>query len=1110
MRRIVLMLIIIGLFTGHTLPGGEKSPVSDAWRLYLQTPEGRPAADVDVWLVGKTFALHARTDEHGRVAFSDVAGAYRIIAIDRARNWVLHMGEIRVRPGETRRLRMGVGGILRGRVVAIGTDRGLADMQVTVMQTLVLRKMDREVLIDSPELRMLLRPTVRTDADGRFEVRGLIPGLVLVTAVGPRNVALGREAGIRSGEVQEVVLEAIRGGASLILHVTDTQGKPIRNARVYLDRRTSGRRSPFWRMFDERAFYTDARGYVRIDGIPAGQRFVVNIIARPRISWRTESIELAEGEEREWAIELPEGNVVVGIAVDEDGEPVQSLDPVRRVYRPKRFSAGSLEVAKWDPPDEQGRFAIYGLPKGRFRIELRAPGYVPVSTDVELTGYGERYDLGRVVFQKGERIRGRVVTRDGRPVSSVKVEASPSGFFTIIYGPNPQATTDEEGRFTIMGLMRGSDYSLHVSGGYVNTERVVVPAGTDNVQIQVIQAGILRGRVVTPDGTPVPAYRLDGILEVVRGSAHSVRGLFRTVANPAGVFEIGDLPPGTARFNVIAPGYASRRIRAEVRAGEVTDLGDIVVEAACEIVLKARTPERAPVVQATVAILPSPEDWLFEPYAEGVTDGTGTVRFKNIPRGEFYVEWSHPDYATTRGKLVIGEDCTATPSEWTLEVGGRLRICVEDAQGRPLANERIYLSPVKGSLPFAGSLLTGKDGCVLTEQLKPGEYRVEVRRVTPGEHSQFMRFRQIAEVQAGVTREVRISICAFEIRASFWIGQTPITLGEVYFSSGGAIPSAATTQVVRLKGQPEFTLCLNRTDEISLFVRSGQQEWRLAIPLTDAKTPQSDVWTVTRTDRGYRVDIRLPDTRSFVTVTDARSGEPIADANVSFSQDDVSVHCVTDVRGGCTLRGFLNRSGTLSVYHQAYVTYSHEAVAGLQSTITVQLEKGGRIYGRLLDPNGRPATGMVVVRAGRTSRGAVARETFKVRGVPLDRTVTLIGRDFLRKYAPAVTEVRMDTEDQQVDLQLQEPAVLEVQVVDASEQPIQGVKVEVLLPNGTDIAWYCRSVWEEARTDAQGQVVLDRVPPGELTVRAVVGEKTGQVRVVVIPGQTYRVVLKVK
>jgi len=141
-------------------------------------------------------------------------------------------------------------------------------------------------------------------------------------------------------------------------------------------------------------------------------------------------------------------------------------------------------------------------------VSYRHDKYKQQSRDIAVAAGRSEEDLGPQILVRGPGIEGVVVDAKGKPIAEVSVNAmwagKPVGFRQ---GGGAQertwgnATTDDEGRFTMYGLREGS-YRLAVNSDQLTAERPVVRTGTTDARI-IAKAGVeLSGRVAS-EGRPV-------------------------------------------------------------------------------------------------------------------------------------------------------------------------------------------------------------------------------------------------------------------------------------------------------------------------------------------------------------------------------------------------------------------------------------------------------------------------------------------------------------------------------------------------------------------------------------------------------------------------------
>ncbi len=242
---------------------------------------------------------------------------------------------------------------------------------------------------------------------------------------------------LEAGEHLEVLLER---AAELLVQVVGPRGEPADRARVRLG--NPGRRLGAFSFKDPRE-WADASGLCRIDGIEPGVPFVLEVLWDGSRQRYPELLEFEPGEEAEVRFELRREIELVGIVVDERGEPVKGRLECFPASRFEDSYATELE----DPfvvesSDEDGRFRFRHLLPGLYWIRPRTTAFYRHFEDREIGGEPYRLvsldtaPLARAVsiprdvesceielsVHRGVPIRGHVMDPHGNPASAT-VEA---------------------------------------------------------------------------------------------------------------------------------------------------------------------------------------------------------------------------------------------------------------------------------------------------------------------------------------------------------------------------------------------------------------------------------------------------------------------------------------------------------------------------------------------------------------------------------------------------------------------------------------------------------------------------------------------------------------
>jgi hypothetical protein len=441
---------------------------------------------------------------------------------------------------------------------------------------------------------------------------------------------------------------------------------------------------------------TDAEGRFEIAQLPAG-RYTVTA---QRSGYVTQSfgqrapnqpgtpIEIGDGQVAEKvSFALARGGAISGRVVDEFGEPVSAaqVSVQRFAYMGgvRRLGPAGAEGGN-DRTDDLGQFRLYGLPPGDYYVmaSFRNMEFMPMnatapSPSVSTDGYAPTYfpgtpDLGearRVTVRAGQdvtnvtfaltatkvgRIAGRVTTSAGEPYVGGMLMVAPREQGMMFPGSMSGAQIRHDGTFQTAALPPGS-YTITVqpmaNRGDPNAEvaRVDVSLNGEDVRDLFIVAGrggIIRGRVVTDDGT-VPPFRPRQvrIFPQPEEPTRPSMGMSPSTVGDDWTFEVSGLTDRVRlRWSIDVPGGGwslksamkdnvdLADVAADVGPGQVLDDVEIVLTQKVTELSGVVTDDRnRPVTDATVVVFPEDKErWTFNSryvrIARPDTNGKYTVR----------------------------------------------------------------------------------------------------------------------------------------------------------------------------------------------------------------------------------------------------------------------------------------------------------------------------------------------------------------------------------------------------------------------------------------------------------------------------------------------------
>lgn len=515
-----------------------------------------------------------------------------------------------------------------------------------------------------------------SDARGRFALRCLpeTPDANLTLRAMHSTFATASRRG-KLREVAEKLDVMLMPGCTLEGTVTHQgTGRPAPGTQVQAVRRVRVQR------LYERST-TDERGRYRIDNLPVGRYTVRAIIpdnaewtaaVRPNVILRPDQIAQAN-------LTLIEGLSVRGRVVEAGTDtPIAgaALLAIGRDQLLKDTSRADGAFRLRCPPGVY-RVRVSSVPEGYVRPDLR------VSQTVRLREGADSTAL-KFVVAKGVIVEGRVVDRQGKPVTGIRVG-------TRALMPTPSlatAHTNGEGAFRLTGIM--PDARLALRARDTETKRggstMVQTEGTDlnGVVLRLHPLAKVTGRVVDSSQAPVSGvevmlYETCGkTSQRVQTIRSEVDGSFEFLATPGMSFTVR--APKGRRDSLW------RRIVAE--AGGHHEWGDIVVPRLTNAPVAGRveTADGKPVPQAQVTM------WVEFGHDTAVCNSQGEFRFsKRFATGKKARLSAKNPQGLLAGQATFTTSPSTSPLTVRLKEAGLLTGRVVDEQSRPILDARVSL-----------------------------------------------------------------------------------------------------------------------------------------------------------------------------------------------------------------------------------------------------------------------------------------------------------------------------------------------------------------------------------------------------------------------------------
>lgn len=360
------------------------------------------------------------------------------------------------------------------------------------------------------------RPETVTGADGRFAIADLRRGDRVDLVVRGRGLLPASVSGVRAPNAQpvRVVLER---GAQVTGRVVDAEKRPVAGAELSLQMDRPGEEKGLLRLSGgaRAAATSDADGRFSFAPVPAGRGALgVNADGFQPIESRELAVPAAGIADLE--LVLDSGAVLEGRVFTADGEPVEDARVV---------SGAAASIS-----DADGVYRLEGVPPGRRKVQLRHREFPPLDKDFAVESGVNSLDL---ILPAGHEVAGRVVDRDGRPVSG-------AGLALFLDGsPREQeAVGGEDGAFSFPRVADGV-YTLRAEReGYRTSETAsavrVAGAPRRDLEVRLDRGTRIAGRLLGLDlydlaEVEVRAAREDGSGEtpgrVSYDGAYEVTGL---------------------------------------------------------------------------------------------------------------------------------------------------------------------------------------------------------------------------------------------------------------------------------------------------------------------------------------------------------------------------------------------------------------------------------------------------------------------------------------------------------------------------------------------------------------------------------------------------------
>jgi protocatechuate 3,4-dioxygenase beta subunit len=806
---------------------------------------------------------------------------------------------------------------------------------------------------------------------------------------------------------------------------------------------------------------------------------------------------------------LGRGGVVLGKVEDEHGAPIEGAFVEYTFDGPnfcheKTFRAESRA---------KGAFTLALMPEGGWELKAGRRGYASARQRISLKNLERREGLV-FTLEKAPSIEGTVRDEAGKPVKGAKVRA-----WVEIWQPLDEAETGEDGRYRLEGLKAEKIKVAVEAEGYAEARKPGVEPGKNPVlDFTLHSPGSLRGRVRdAATGLPVERFSITFMREIKEEESRHF-GPGHDFFSPDGRFELEDLSPGAYALTASSAGHAPSELKdIELAAGQNVEGLEIELGKGRSVrgrVLREDT--RQPIEDAKVHAdtVGFSSGWPHRVF----TDSEGRFTLAALAPGVVTLNAEHENYADGEVQAEIPPEGEPAEVEILLEAGGRVRVRIVDAEGKPFEREVLLIihNLSEGGMAFSGNQFHKEEpGVYLSSEVHPpGSYEVYV-------------FGDIS-----VRREAAV--------LPLQIAEVPITLRRAVLTGkvthrGGPMPNVRVD--ARQSSMSSSFSYTGESGEVFSSVRSAAADVRGVYRIEGLQPGEYGI-SIDDVFRGKAVmpeagpeeipyDIAVPGGEIRGRVVEKGSGAPVAGAEPSCrragEEDFFSVWRDAP-------KSAADGSFTLSYLEAGrYIVSAMLGDVAYSASSEVEVPENGTVEGVLVEVGGGAgsAEGFVRTRQGtpvqaylrcrkREERSASAWAwsnhadgAYRFENLdpgPYVLTVEASG------FAWRETEVEVSAEEPaHADFALLPEARINLIVREMAGEPVPGAEVSLWKTGGNKIE---SSLWGPAwrtnasyATNSRGEYPLRGLPPGSYTVKAELGGRGTEGSLTLQEGETKELTL---
>lgn len=394
-----------------------------------------------------------------------------------------------------------------------------------------------------------------SDSKGVFKAENLPPGNIVLTAEKDGySKSKQKPIHLYPGKKETNVILQLTRSTFLAGKITDPEGNPVENIRIFVDTYVTGVRS-----YGNDS--TDDKGRYRIEGL-FNAPHKLTLRHAEYVDEQHKDVEVGR-EDADFVFNMkPKKRItLIGIVKDwKTGNPIENFNVTSRGWKPEK------------DPDVPGKFVIKNLYlEGGGMLKIESEGYITLNTGHFTLPENENPVEKTFTLGPGGIVKGRVVnkeTHESLEGVGVLLFLTSNEYEISSISPAENLITRKDGLFSFESIPQGDIIIRFVPEPPLNPKlkSMSIKHGniTDMGDVEITNSGIIRGRLVQmPDEIPVPGKKIS--LKETSGAFPKV---YITVTDEQGCFEFQNLISG--RYYLQAQEYCIQEL-AEVKENETKE-----------------------------------------------------------------------------------------------------------------------------------------------------------------------------------------------------------------------------------------------------------------------------------------------------------------------------------------------------------------------------------------------------------------------------------------------------------------------------------------------------------------------------------------------------------